>query len=271
MLFRSTIISYTDDCSELFSGADAIFALDLNEPKRLASLEAAYTTSEARKVLIDHHLNPSQMSDIIVSETSATSTGELIFKLLERAGVEKFSSATATCLYAAIMADTGGFRFDKTSGDTFRMAAKLTDCGADPVRIYDEVYNTMSAQAVLLLGITLASMEIHCDGGLVVMKISDDDFMRTGASEMDIENFSDRLLMVSGARMGVLLSEITERNETRISFRSKNGISVRELAAEFGGGGHRQAAGARMSGEPFPTAVRIVTERAMEYFNASVR
>lgn len=261
-----SIISYSDENSDDFSNSDVIFALDLNEPKRLASLEQAYTASKAKKILIDHHIGPSRMADIIVSETSATSTGELIYKLFELAGATELSKDSATCLYAAIMADTGGFRFDKTSGDTFRIAAKLADSGADPVMIYDEVYNTMSAEAVRLLGATLAGMEIYCNGGLVIMTISADDFARTRACEMDIENFSDRLLMVSGARMGVLLSEITDRGETRISFRSKNGISVREVAAEYGGGGHKQAAGARVANEPFESVVRMVTKRAIDYF-----
>lgn len=242
--------------------SDLIVVADLNDLSRIRSLADPIKESKAAKIVIDHHIEPKDFADIYLVNPDASSTGELIWKLLDYDTEFNLSKTIAELLYVAIMTDTGSFRFPRTTGNLHRIIASLIDAGADPVLLYDNVYNTNPFRTMKLLGEAFASMELFHDGKLCLMKVTDEMFEKTGSVEDDIENFVEKTLSIRGVKLGILISEIRQRNEIRISFRSKGDIDSRSLAARFGGGGHFHASGARVYGREYSELVNNVIESA---------
>lgn len=253
------ILRYDDRLMENIIAADLIFVLDLNDLKRLKEAGDAVSMSNAYKIMIDHHIEPKGFADLELLDTNATSTGELVFKLIESLN-GKFDKRISNALYTAIMTDTGSFRFERTTAFTHQMIAKLIDNGAEPVKCYDEIYNQKTVQAMKLLGTSLVNMDLFCEGRVSVMSLRKIDFDRADAIEDDTEGFVANTLSIKGVEVGVLITE-REKGEIRISFRSKGRYSVREIASKFGGGGHKFAAGARTLNQEFEDVKnKIVSE-----------
>lgn len=244
-----TIQKYDDKVMEQVISADLIFVLDLNDLSRLKEAGEAVAMSNAYKVLIDHHIEPKKFANLEFINTEATSTGELIYKIIDSLG-GKFDNRIANALYTAIMTDTGSFRFDKTNSETHQIVARLIENGADPVKCYDEIYNQKTVQALKLLGLALARIDIYGNGKISIMSIRKSDFDEADAIEDDTEGFVSNTLSIKDVEVGVMITE-REKGELRISFRSKGNFSIREVAAQFGGGGHKFAAGARTINQDF--------------------
>lgn len=239
-----------------------IFVVDLNDLSRLRELSNAIRDSKAPKIVIDHHINPQDFADVYVVNPDASSTGEIIWKVLEFDKDFRLTKEIAELLYVAIMTDTGSFRFPRTTGDLHRIIAGLIDAGADPVSLYENVYNNNPFRTIKLLGEAFSGMELYHDGKLCLMKITAEMFERTGSVEDDIENFVEKTLSIRGVKIGILMSEIKSRNEIRISFRSKGEYDSRSLAVSLGGGGHYHAAGARVYGKEFNKLAKELIEAA---------
>lgn len=263
--FLEGINQFTDFTSELsdsFNKADVIFVLDLSSGSRLKDFEPFYNNSPAKKIVIDHHLEPKIEFDILLHDIDACSTGELIFNLLASDKRYSFNKNSASALYVAIMTDTGNFRFPRTDADVHEIIARLINAGADPVDLYDKIYNQNSKASTRLLSEGFLSMRFFYDDSLVMMVLTKEMFLNTGCREDEIENYAEKLLSIKSARAGVLISQVPTRNELRISFRSKDDINVRKIAEKFGGGGHLNASGARIydSNALEETIEKIVTE-----------
>lgn len=245
-LFLDTgkIIEKFDESRHLqpISEAGVIFVLDTNEYSRLRTMENLVKESPAKKVCIDHHLGPSNGFDFYVSDTNSPATGEILFKLLTLEGQNNINNETAVPLYTAIMTDTGSFRFPRTDSETHMITAKLIENGADPVNIYSEVYDKAPVGRLVLLSRFLNNMKLEYDGRLIYSYIYLKDFEETGTNVFDTEGFSHPIMGVESVRIAVIFTQ-TEKG-VKISFRSKGEIYVNELAKEFGGGGHMNAAGA---------------------------
>ncbi len=244
--------------------ADVVFILDLNNLSRMQVLGEAVMSSKATKILIDHHIDPKYKADLMLIDVDASSTGELIWKVIKCDPHYKFSKEAATALYTAILTDTGGFRFPRTDKEVHTIAGELVEAGADPAFIYDSVYNQIPINALRLLGSAYAGAEDYYDGKLVIICITNEMFKMTNTKEQDIENFAEKILQVKGAKIGVLISEIIERNELRISFRAKSGFNVRDVAVKYGGGGHLEAAGARVYNQKIEYIKKKVIEDCYE-------
>lgn len=229
-----------------FLEADAIFVVDLNDTKRLKAVGDAVLKSGATKAVIDHHLEPKSYADVYAVDTGASSTGELIYKLIKLFPEYKPDKAVAEALYAAIETDTGGFRFPRTDSEVHNIIADLIDLGCDPPRIYDEIYNQASLPAMKLLGEALAGAEIYYEGKLCVLTLEAEQFEKCGATQYDVEGIVEHSHELKGVVVGILLSQVPDKAEIRVSFRSKGEYSIRETAVKFGGGGHVHAAGARI-------------------------
>ena len=240
---------YDDRIMEDIIGADLIFVLDLNDLNRLKEAGDAVAMSNAFKIMIDHHLEPKLFADLELLDSDATSTGELIWRLIDFLK-GKYDKRISNALYTAIMTDTGSFRFDKTTPETHYIVGNLIENGADPVKCYDEIYNQKTVQALKLLGMSLVNMDLYNHGRISIMSLSKSDFDKADAIEDDTEGFVSNTLSVKGVEVGVLITE-REKGELRISFRSKGNYSVRETATKFGGGGHKFAAGARTLNQEF--------------------
>jgi phosphoesterase RecJ-like protein len=240
------------------AGADVIVVLDTNHPDRLQSMKEAVLGSPALKVCIDHHLDPDPFASPALIDENATSTGEMLYRLLFPEGDEQLTPEIATGLYCAIMTDTGSFRYPRTGPATHTIVSRCIARGADPVRIYAEVYERWSAGRIHLLGEVLAGLRTEFGGRLAHITITREMLSRTGTSEEDTDNFTTYPMSVAGVRVGILFLEID--GGVKISFRSKGTIPINSLAMEFGGNGHRNAAGARIArGETGDVRSRVLS------------
>ncbi len=201
-------------------------------------------------------------ADYYLVDTTASSTGEILYKLLSQDKEIVWTPEIAECLYVAIMTDTGNFRFERTDGEVHRIVADLIDYGVDPVKLYNEVYNKIPFRAAKLMGIGYSRLESYYDGKLVLMPIYHKDFVETNSEEEDTEGFVESLLSIDGVVMSILMMEIVERNEIRVSIRSKGDFSARNLALQFGGGGHINAAGCRFHNSDFQEIKQKIIEKA---------
>ncbi|MGQ9818887.1 MAG: DHH family phosphoesterase [Candidatus Kapaibacteriales bacterium] len=261
------IINSNQQINKLSNISDTIFVVDLNDISRVKSLKMTIEQSNARKIVIDHHLEPKDFADLYLIDTTASSTGEILYKLFQKDRSIKWNKFISECLYVAIMTDTGNFRFERTDGEVHRIVADLIDYGADPVKLYNEVYNRIPFNSARLMGIGYSKLEQYYDGKLILMPIRHQDFVDTNSCEEDTEGFVESILSVDKVVMSILLIEVKERTEVRVSIRSKGNYSARALALIFGGGGHLNAAGCRFYGENFDTVKEKLINQAGKVLN----
>jgi phosphoesterase RecJ-like protein len=239
-----------EDAIQEISLADAVVLLDANLHDRMGSLwphvRFARELGKLKLVCVDHHLEPEDFTDVTVCETYASSTGELVYDLIR--AIEKsvrqplLSVEAASALYVAVMTDTGSFRFPKTTPYVYRLTAHLVECGADPELLYDRIYNSLTPQALKLLGAALSNITILEDGMVSWLFISQELLKATGSKLFDTDLIIRYLLSVPTVRVAVLLVEMHD-GRTKVSFRSRGRIFVNQLAKRYGGGGHMNAAG----------------------------
>jgi bifunctional oligoribonuclease and PAP phosphatase NrnA len=223
---------------EALKKADIIFSLDYNNLSRIADLGALVEESKAIKILIDHHLEPSPDYDFSLSDTSASSTAQLIYTFADSIGVANhINEPIAECLYAGIMTDTGSFKFSSTSALTHRIVANLMDCGLVPDKVHNAIFDTNTFSRLKLLGFTLSErFEYDAERKISVLRLSNEDKLEYSFQKGDSE----------GSKMAVFLSE-DEEGYTKFSFRSKGELDVNKIArSHFNGGGHKNAAGGKL-------------------------
>lgn len=249
------------------AAADVIVVLDTNHLERLRSMQSHVAHSKAVKVCIDHHLDPGLFTEHLLLDQEATSTGEMVYHLLVALyAPAQLPPAVAAALYCAIMTDTGSFRYPRVVAQTHRIIAHLLECGADPVAIYSGVYEQWSAGRIQLLGATLSGLRTEYDGLLAHVSITQEILRRTGTKEEDTDNFTVYPMSIRGVKAGILFLELTDG--LKISFRSKGDLPINELAKEFGGNGHKNAAGARIHGRGMEEVRTHVIAAASKYFSA---
>ena len=248
----------------VITAADLICVVDTNQSSRLREMESFVLASRATKICIDHHLDPSPFATHHLLDEDATSTGEIIYRLLLKLNGSIFAPAVAEALYCAIMTDTGSFRYPRVDPEIFRMCAHLIECGADPVKVYANVFERWSGGRIRLLGEMLAGLKTEYSGRLAHVTITRDMLARTGTSEEDTDNFTTYPMSVEGVVVGILFLELGKG--CKISFRSKGDIPINELAKEFGGNGHKNAAGARFDDETLSSVKEKVLKSARRFF-----
>jgi phosphoesterase RecJ-like protein len=150
-------------------------------------------------------------------------------------------------LFAAVATDTGWFRFSSTTSTTFRCAAKLVDAGANPTQIYASLYEQDTLGRVRLRGVILARVESDLDGRLALTYVLTEDFAKTGALPSDTEDVINMALAIAGTEVAVIMVE-QSGGGFKLSFRSRCDLDCNKVAAGFGGGGHKAAAGAFIRG-----------------------
>ncbi len=245
--------------------SNVIFILDTNQPDRLRSLEPFVKQSKAIKIVIDHHLEPHPFGDYYLIDDDATSTGEIVYKLLRETEEIKLDKQIATALYTAIMTDTGSFRYPRTDSETHKIIAHLIELGADPTRIFVNVYENWSPGRMRLLGEALDTLKISYDGKLAYIVCTQKMFKETGTNEVETDNFTIYPMSIKGVLVGILFNELPKG--VKISFRSKGDIPINELAKEFGGNGHMNAAGARLFDVKLDDIIPKVIEKAGKFLN----
>lgn len=196
----------------------------------------------ARQVInIDHHVTNPGTGDVNLIDADAAAAAEIIYRLIRKMGLELEAEA-ATLLYAALMADTGSFRFSNTNAQALGIAADLVDHGASPAEISRQMYDTRSWAYVKLLGRVLETLERGPDGFVAWITVTQAMIAAEGARSNETEGFIQYPRMIDGVEVAVLFREVGP-GETRVSFRSKGSVDVSAIARRLGGGGHPQAAG----------------------------
>jgi phosphoesterase RecJ-like protein len=210
---------------------------------------------------IDHHTSGRAFAHVNWIDSNACAVAELVYQLVGATGIE-ITPDMATCLYTAVLSDTGSFCYEGTDANTFELARNLVRQGADPVLIAQEVYFSNPAAKILLLGAALANLQ-H-DGGLAWLWVTENDMDRTHAEEEDCEGIVNYAIGIRGIEVAVFLRELRD-HRVRLSLRSKGRVNVATIAERFGGGGHENASGCTLDG-PLP----LTTEQILRYLRTAM-
>lgn len=227
-------------------GFDAVFVLDCSEIERMGE-EAPRIAGIRRIVNIDHHISNDRYGHLTLTDPEASSTGEMIFRLIDGMGIE-LTRDMAVNLYTAILTDTGAFRYSNTGPKTFAAAGRLLEKGADPAWIAQMVYETFPAVKIRLLGRALSTLEFDWQGRIAAVTVSKKMLEDAGAQWEHTEGFVEYPRSIEGVQVAAFFSEISE-GLYKVSLRSKGRFSVEEVARKFGGGGHINAAACRIQGD----------------------
>ena len=206
-------------------------------------MQDSFLNSKA-KIVIDHHIEPQIKTETSLIDIRCSSTGELIWSLLKFDNGFKISKNIADYLYLAIMTDTGNFTFNNTTETTLLAASELVSFGAKPTYLYNSYYNSIPAKQMILFGKALSEIEFYLNNNLCILTVTKQMLDSVGATLSDTENFIERLMTIKNMKIAIQVTEL-DNNELKLSFRSKEGINIREIAVKYNGGGHSQAAGAK--------------------------
>jgi len=219
--------------------------------------QAGKLTGNVPILNIDHHFDNGLYGTVNLVSPGVSACGEIVHDIIIRSG-EKITPEIASALYAAILTDTSSFRFN-TNAQTLRITADLIDSGAEPNRIVEGIYEQVMFATLLLLGRTLSTIKQTPDERVVYCRVSRQMYRETGTSEVNSENFIDYLRVVEGNHVTFVLKELPD-GKTRVNLRSKNDYDVQKVAAEFGGGGHRNAAGCTINAGLDESEKLVLTE-----------
>lgn len=229
---------------ELVAEADLIICSDFNALSRIGSLGDLVRNSAAKKVMIDHHLDPEGFEDYTYWDVRACAAAELVYRFIVELGFgNSIDKDIATCLYTGIMTDSGSFRFPSTSAEVHRIIADLIERGANNSRIHELIYDTNSENRLKFLGHILSQkMFVLPEINTAYIYIDQEELKKYQIVTGDTEGIVNYALSINGIRFAIL---VVDRGEARkLSFRSKGEFPANEVAKKyFEGGGHRNAAG----------------------------
>ncbi|MBN2314220.1 MAG: bifunctional oligoribonuclease/PAP phosphatase NrnA [Sedimentisphaerales bacterium] len=234
---------------------DLIVIVDTNSTSQLPTFDEFLKSNDKPVLIIDHHVISDGLGDIEIVDSSASATGLIVLDLFKHTGwaiTEKIAEA----LFIAIATDTGWFQFSNTDSRTHRGCAELIEAGAKSAMIYEKLYHTFSQARFKLMIAMLDSLELHFDDRYAVMQITRNDFERTGAEYSDTENLINEAHRIATVTTTALFIELKD-GRVRCSLRSRDGLDVSRIAAQFGGGGHKQAAGTFLPG-PLEKAKQLI-------------
>jgi bifunctional oligoribonuclease and PAP phosphatase NrnA len=233
----------------VISEADVIFTLDFNSLNRIGSLQEPLEQSSAKFILIDHHQQPDDYAIASYSDTSMSSTAEMVYHFIEALdGLALIDPEIATNLYTGIMTDTGSFRFSSTTATTHRVIAHLIEAGANNAFIHQNIYDTNSPDRMRLLGVALKNLNILPNFNTAYITLTQKELDENNFKKGDTEGFVNYALSVKGINFAIIFIENKQENIIKISLRSKGDFSVNDFArTHYNGGGHINAAGGRSS------------------------
>lgn len=231
--------------------------LDLDSLERLGNTES-YFAQCSRIVVIDHHVPHEAPGNLRIVDTAAAATAVILTELLEALDA-KISADMATCLLTGIVTDTGSFRFRNTNPESLAVSSRLLERGGDLTQVTEEIFQSKRLSAARLLGQMLVTMRLSCDERLAWSSLSRKDFDVAQATDEDTEGFVNEMLFIDSVQIAAILRE-PKPGRIRCSLRSRANFDVAEVAREFGGGGHKNAAGCTLD-MPLAEAETVVVER----------
>jgi phosphoesterase RecJ-like protein len=228
---------------------DVVVAIDTSNWQRVGS--AAQRIGQKKHFInIDHHVSNEKFADINWIVPEAPASGQIAFDFIKRGGF-KLTSEIAMCLFAAISTDTGSFSYANTTAESLRVAAELIDTGINVGEICRHIYESYPYARLMLLQKALAQIQLADRERIAYTWVTTTMFEESGAKREDTEGLIDYARAIEGVIVAILFEETREPGKVRISLRSKHPqIDVNSVAQRFGGGGHPEAAGARIAGEP---------------------
>jgi len=237
---------------------DCAVALDCGDRYRLgAAMEQLLSVHPF--LVVDHHRGHDDFGDLRWVAPDRAASGEMVYDLALALGAE-ISQQTACCLYAAIVADTGSFKYSATTADTFRIAGDLVNRGVKPAEVSGKLFDNFTVQRLRLMQQVLETLHLYADDRLAIITAPLEFFAETGAGQEDLEGFINYPRSLSTVKIAALLKE-NEQGMVAVSLRSKGSAhDVARVAASFGGGGHRNAAGFKLA----DTTIDEVREKLLE-------
>lgn len=236
----------------------ALLVVDISDVKRLGTLADTVRAMTVPRFCIDHHIPSDEPpAPVILADTRASATGELVFDLAQVLDMP-IDVDTATALYIAILTDTGGFRFSNTTPRVHAIAAQLLACGVDPETMYRRVYASMSAGRVRLLAEALQSLGVDEEIGLSWLSLTAGAKERHHVTNEEMDGIVEHPRSIAGTRLAVFFRDLGH-GKVKISFRSSGNVDVNALARQFEGGGHAKASGALVSGSLKEVESRVLS------------
>jgi len=240
--------------------ADIIFCLDFNDLSRIEPFNKAFEQTQAKIVLLDHHLYPKDFADFVLHDVKACSTCELVFRFLQLLDSQYVpSKEVATCIYTGILTDTGSFSNGATNRNAFEITAKLLECGLDIVAVQEQLNQNGREEKLRFIGNALSrKLTVREDLGIAYILVDRKDAYRYNLQNGDTEGLVNYPLSIAKIKVAILIKQ--EAKMIKLSFRSKKEISVEEICRKyFEGGGHRNASGGKSYLSVDDTIAKIIS------------
>ena len=256
------------EAEQVIAQADLIFCLDFNGLQRLQEMQAPVAAAQAKRIIIDHHLDPDRsIAAQVVSFPTRCSTSEIVCRLIiELGGWDALPQKAAVCLYTGMMTDTGGFTYNSNDPEIYEVISMLLTKGIDKDKIYRNVFNVYSEDRMRLTGYILyRKLRFYYNRHASIFALTREEMRRFHFIRGDAEGLVNMPLQVKGMRLSISLREDTERDVVRVSLRSVDDFPCNRMAEEFfHGGGHLNASGGEL---PFPLSEAMLTaERAIKAY-----
>jgi phosphoesterase RecJ-like protein len=245
---------------------DVLMVLDISDVKRLGVLAEAVRRLTIPKLVIDHHLPSDEPpSTLMVADTAACATGELIFDFATVMDL-KITPDIARALYIALLTDTGGFRFSNTTARCLSIAGQLVASGVEPEEMYGRLYASMPVGRLHLLRDALATLEVDPEYGISWISVAAGAAEQYGLRSEDLEGIAEHPRSIGGTRLAVFFRDLGH-DKVKVSFRSTGDVDVNKFAKQFDGGGHAKASGALLEGSLEAVRHRVIAA-AREFLKA---
>jgi phosphoesterase RecJ-like protein len=268
-LLDGTLRERSAEGTKALAGIDVLIVLDVSDVKRLGALAECVRALKVPRLVIDHHIASDEPAGSIrLTNTAACATGELVFDFACELGLP-ITEPVAKSLYAAILTDTGGFRFSNTTPRCHAVAARLLAAGVDPEEMYRQIYASVSIGKLRLLGDALDTLEADVEAGIAWLSVPAGAPERYGVTSEDFDGIVEHARSVAGTRLALFFRDLGY-GKVKVSFRSVGDVDVNTFARQFGGGGHAKASGALVAGTLEEVRERVVAA-AQEYLQRDQR
>jgi len=245
-----------DKSESLIHTSDLVIVLDYNALHRSGPMQSTLEVFTGKFLMIDHHQQPGEFAEWIISDTTKCSTAQMVYEFAEQFGLLSFmDTAIAENLYTGIVTDTGSFRFSSTTATTHKITAHLLELGVKPDSVYNNIFDANSVSRFKLLGCMLENMKVFQSKHSVILYLSEEDQAKHNFRKGDSEGFVNYGLSIEGITFAVFIRE--EKGFCKISLRSKGDLDVNQISRQnFNGGGHKNAAGGLVE-KPLVEVIKI--------------
>ena len=248
----------------ILKNIDLAIIFDVGDYKRLGQISESIKENHIYSVSIDHHPYDDSYFDLPLVDTSCPATGQMVWSYLRFNNYTKLSIIQATALYAALITDTGSFRYNSTNSECHLMASHLLDSGVKPFDVYEQIYERRSTEQISLLSKAINKLNFYYNGIICGVIITKEMQKAAGANSSHVEGFTDFFRSINKVQVAFCIIE--QNNNIRINFRSRGKYIINDIAQKFGGGGHKLAAGATIEDK----SAKEVQEKILTYLKRKI-